>query len=299
MHIPYLTLFSRIHQESHKFLCVDTVWCYTIDHSQIQNLNPQTLICYPHWNCDLVNVIKYDQNKQEKNSIDNSTKSNNGLFLFDTGVSENGVIHNSDVFGIDLDQIEGIILSHGHFDHFTGLTDIIRKISLRRTAAVNLFVHPNAFLKRWIVFPDGKRVKLPLLDEMHLKNSGLKVHRNTGVVLLPNKNSPLLLLTGEIPRDTSFEKGFPFQYIENDNEKNLTPDPLVKDDQALVANITNKGLIILTACGHSGIINTINYAKKITGINQIHAIVGGFHLPADAIVGGFHLPADGEFTNKE
>jgi SAM-dependent methyltransferase len=60
-----------------------------------------------------VNIIKYDQNKQEKNSIDNTPKSNSGLFLFDTGVSENGVIHNSDVFGIDLDQIEGIILSHG------------------------------------------------------------------------------------------------------------------------------------------------------------------------------------------
>ncbi|MGB6532528.1 MAG: hypothetical protein WBF33_30885, partial [Candidatus Nitrosopolaris sp.] len=62
-------------------------------------------------------------------------------------------------------------------------------------------------------------------------------------VLLPNENSPLLL-TGEIPRDTSFEKGFPFQYIENDNEKNLTPDPLVKDDQALVANVRNKGLVV-------------------------------------------------------
>ncbi|MGB6591725.1 MAG: MBL fold metallo-hydrolase [Candidatus Nitrosopolaris sp.] len=189
------------------------------------------------------------------------------------------------VFGIDLDQIEGIILSHGHFDHFTGLTNIIRKISSRRTAPVNLFVHPDAFLKRWIVFPDGKRVKMPLLDEMHLENIGLRVHRNTGVVLLPNENSPLLLLTGEIPRDTSFEKGFPFQYVENDNEKNLTPDPLVKDDQALVTNVRNKGLVILTACGHSGIINTINYAKKITGINQIHAVVGGFHLPAD---GGIH-----------
>jgi len=233
----------------------------------------------------LVNILKYDQNKQQKNSIDNSTKSNNGLFLFDTGVSENGVIHNSDVFGIDLDQIEGIILSHGHFDHFTGLTNIIRKISSRRTAAVNLFVHPDAFLKRWIVFHDGKRVKMPLLDEIHLKNIGLRVRRNTGVVLLPNENSPLLLLTGEIPTDTSFEKGFPFQYVENDNEKNLIPDPLVKDDQALVANVRNKGLVILTACGHSGIINTINYAKKITGINQIHAIVGGFHLPAD---GGIH-----------
>jgi 7,8-dihydropterin-6-yl-methyl-4-(beta-D-ribofuranosyl)aminobenzene 5'-phosphate synthase len=233
----------------------------------------------------LVNIVKYDQNESEKNSFDNSTKSNNNLFLFDTGVSENGVVHNSDVFAIDFDQIKGIILSHGHFDHFTGLTNIIRKISSRRSAAVNLFVHPDAFLRRWLVFPGGKRVKMPFLDKMHLENIDLRIHQNIGFVLLPNKNSPLLLLTGEIPRDTTFEKGFPFQYVENDNEKNLTPDPLVKDDQALVANVRNKGLVILTACGHSGIINTINYAKKVTGINQIYAVVGGFHLPAD---GGIH-----------
>ena len=233
----------------------------------------------------LVNIVKYVQNENEKNSVDNSTKSNNNLFLFDTGVSENGVVHNSDIFAIDFDQIKGIILSHGHFDHFTGLANIIRKISSRRSAAVNLFVHPDAFLRRWLVFPDGKRVKMPFLDKMHLENIYLRIHQNTGIVLLPNENSPLLLLTGEIPRDTSFEKGFPFQYVENDNEKNLTPDPLVKDDQALVANVRNKGLVILTACGHSGIINTINYAKKVTGINQIYAVVGGFHLPAD---GGIH-----------
>jgi hypothetical protein len=66
----------------------------------------------------LVNILKYDQSMQEKNSIDNSTKSNNDLFLFDTGVSKNGVIHNSDVFGIDLDQIEGIFESWSSVSSF-------------------------------------------------------------------------------------------------------------------------------------------------------------------------------------
>jgi 7,8-dihydropterin-6-yl-methyl-4-(beta-D-ribofuranosyl)aminobenzene 5'-phosphate synthase len=47
------------------------------------------------------------------------------------------------------------------------------------------------------------------------------------------------------------------------------PDPLIKDDQAIVANVKNKGLVILTGCGHAGIINTINYAKKITGLDKI------------------------------
>jgi 7,8-dihydropterin-6-yl-methyl-4-(beta-D-ribofuranosyl)aminobenzene 5'-phosphate synthase len=92
----------------------------------------------------------------------------------------------------------------------------------------------------------------------------------------------LIAITGEIPRETSFEKGFPFQYAEDpDNENKLVPDPLIKDDQAIVVNVSDKGLVILTGCGHAGVINTINYAKKITGINKIHAILGGFHLPAD------------------
>jgi 7,8-dihydropterin-6-yl-methyl-4-(beta-D-ribofuranosyl)aminobenzene 5'-phosphate synthase len=92
----------------------------------------------------------------------------------------------------------------------------------------------------------------------------------------------LLVITGEIARETSFEKGFPYQYAEDpSNEKNLIPDPLVKDDQAIVANVSGKGLVILTGCGHAGVVNTMNYAEKITGINKIHAIIGGFHLPAD------------------
>jgi 7,8-dihydropterin-6-yl-methyl-4-(beta-D-ribofuranosyl)aminobenzene 5'-phosphate synthase len=206
-------------------------------------------------------------------------------FLFDTGVSENGVVHNAEIFGVDFGKIDGIVLSHGHFDHFAGLVNIIRKILSSRQVSINnidVFTHPNAFLKRWEVFPDGTRAKSPLLDEQRLQQMGAKIHKNTDVTCLPSKESPLLAITGEIPRETAFEKGFPYQYIEDpQNEENLIPDPLILDDQALVANISDKGLVILTGCGHTGIINTINYAKKMTGIDRIHAIIGGFHLPAD------------------
>lgn len=206
-------------------------------------------------------------------------------FLFDAGVSENGVIHNADIFLIDLSKIDGIILSHGHFDHFAGLVNIIKRISSSRKAStdnIDVFTHPDAFLRRWEIFPDGKRVKFPILDEQQLQQLGARIHKNTGVRYLPSKESPLLTITGEIPRETSFEKGFPYQYTEDsNNEKNLIPDPLIRDDQAIVVNISDKGLVILTGCGHAGVINTINYAKKITGINRIHAIIGGFHLPAD------------------
>ena len=220
-------------------------------------------------------------------NIAKSQQNTNNSFLFDTGVSENGVIHNADIFGIDLGKIDGIILSHGHFDHFAGLVNILKRISSspKQSSAnyVDIFTHPDAFLRRWEIFPDGKRAKSPILDEQQLQQLGAKIHKNIDVSHLPNDVSPFLAITGEIPRETSFEKGFPFQYTEDpDNEKNLVPDPLIKDDQAIVVNVLNKGLVILTGCGHAGVINTINYAKKITGMNRIYAIIGGFHLPADS-----------------
>ena len=69
--------------------------------------------------------------------------------------------------------------------------------------------------------------------------------------------------------------------------KNLLPDPLVNDDQAIIANIKDKGLVIVTACSHAGIINTINYSKSLTGISKIYAIVGGFHLTGE-LKRGYH-----------
>jgi 7,8-dihydropterin-6-yl-methyl-4-(beta-D-ribofuranosyl)aminobenzene 5'-phosphate synthase len=219
-------------------------------------------------------------------TIPKSERSTSNSFLFDTGVSENGVIHNADIFGIDFGKVDGIILSHGHFDHFAGLVNILKRMSSSPRQAsnhsVDIFTHPDAFLRRWEIFPDGKKAKSPILDEQQLQQLEAKIHKNTGVRCLPSEESPLLAITGEIPRETSFEKGFPYQYAEDsDNENKLVPDPLIKDDQAIVVNVSDKGLAILTGCGHAGVINTINYAKKITGINRIYAVVGGFHLPAD------------------
>ena len=226
----------------------------------------------------LVTTFSYENNE------------NNNTFLFDAGVSENGVIHNADLLGIRFDQIDGIILCHGHFDHFTGLVNVLKRISSKSSSTVDIFSHPDAFLKRWEIYPDGKRARLPSLDEKQLKELGATIHKNSDVRLLPtDASSSSLLITGEIPRNTSFEKGFPFQYAEkphnnsDDEEKNLNliPDPLVKDDQAIVVNVRNKGLVVITGCGHAGIINTVNYAKQVTGIDKIYAVVGGFHLPAD------------------
>jgi 7,8-dihydropterin-6-yl-methyl-4-(beta-D-ribofuranosyl)aminobenzene 5'-phosphate synthase len=97
-------------------------------------------------------IIKIRYNDSNKKNV----------LLFDAGVSENGVIYNADLFGIDFRTIEAIILSHGHMDHCRGLVNVLKRM-LRPT---DIIVHPDAFLNRWAVFPDGKKQKMPTLDEM-------------------------------------------------------------------------------------------------------------------------------------
>lgn len=215
-------------------------------------------------------------------------------FLFDTGVSENGIIYNADIFGINFEDIETIVLSHGHIDHISGLVSVLKRIN----KPTRIIIHPDALLKRWVVFPGNNKAKLDTLNEEEIRNVNGLIIKNNTTNYLPYKepfinnnkkdyednhnqrdvDNRRILITGEIPRITSFEKGFPLQYKEGRNDTDLIPDPLVKDDQALVMNLKNKGLVILSGCGHSGIINTIKYAIKVTGIRKIFAVIGGFHL---------------------
>jgi 7,8-dihydropterin-6-yl-methyl-4-(beta-D-ribofuranosyl)aminobenzene 5'-phosphate synthase len=202
-------------------------------------------------------------------------------FLFDTGVSKDGIIYNSDVLGITLQDIETIILSHGHFDHISGLINTLQRIK----KPIEIVVHPDAFLRRWLVFPNGNKARMDFLNEQEILQAGGIIRKMDKISFLP-RNERLMdnnrvMITGQIPRITEFEKGFPLQYKEEKNEFDLIRDPLVKDDQALIMNVKGKGLIILSGCGHAGIINTINYAKEITGIKKIYSVIGGFHLSGE------------------
>ena len=218
-------------------------------------------------------------------SYKHENTTNTNKFLFDTGVSKDGIVNNSDVLGINLKDIETIILSHGHFDHISGLISILGRLK----KSVEIIAHPEAFLRRWLVYPNGNKARMDFLNEEEINQAGGIIIRVDKISFLPrnanmhskektNHTNNRVMITGEIPRVTKFEKGFPLQYKEQDNEIDLVPDPLVSDDQALIMNIRNKGLIILTGCGHAGIINTIKFAKKATGIEKIYCVIGGFHL---------------------
>lgn len=189
--------------------------------------------------------------------------------LMDTGLSPLALLHNMDVYSVDAGRIEGIILSHGHIDHFGGLMGFIDNAPKGR----KLILHPDAFRPRRLNIPGaGPPKEMPALDENALIAAGVEIHKQREASLWCSNT---VLSLGEIERVTDFEKGFPWAEIKMD--AGWTVDPL-NDDQALVLKVKDKGLVVISGCAHAGIINTVKYAQKITGVPSVHAVMGGFHL---------------------
>lgn len=136
-----------------------------------------------------------------------------------------------------------------------------------------LLLHPDAFLERKLVFPDGHELNLPPPDRRILSHEGIEFIEERGPSYLLGN---LVLVTGQIHRSTPFERGFPAHYARIADQ--WQQDPLIHDDQAVVIHVKEKGLVILTGCGHAGAINTIRHAQELTGIQKVYAVLGGFHL---------------------
>ncbi|MBW1679175.1 MAG: MBL fold metallo-hydrolase [Deltaproteobacteria bacterium] len=193
--------------------------------------------------------------------------------LLDAGWSETGVLHNLRRLGIEANKIEAAVLSHGHMDHYGALKSILNL----KSESIPVIVHPDVFLRnRFIVLPDGEKIRFPVLEENTFQKTGAQIIKNKSPYLLL---SDLALVTGEIERATDFEKGMPNAYLERAGK--IEPDRIL-DDQAIVVHLKGKGLVIITGCAHSGIINTIHYAQKLTGVMPVYAIIGGFHLSGPA-----------------
>ena len=189
--------------------------------------------------------------------------------LFDTGLGRTSVVDNAKRMGLNLTQVEAIALSHGHYDHFGGLQKIVKVINRKELPIV---VHEDMFKTRGVANPDGSIRKYPNFPKEDQVKPAKFVKTKQPCLLAEDT----VLVTGEIPRKTDFEKGYPQQRVFINGQ--WQPDPWVWDDRALVINVEHRGLVILSGCAHAGIINTTLYAQQITGITRVHAILGGFHL---------------------
>ena len=190
--------------------------------------------------------------------------------LLDTGYTKVGVLHNMEQMGIDVKEIETIVLSHGHMDHTGSLNAILDKMPGR----IPLVVHPGAFVyPRYTRQPDGAKNLWPrtlVKDDLEQKNVEMVESESPTLIA-----DDMIMVTGTVKRTTGFEKGMPNALVEKDGE--IVKDPII-DDQALVIKLNEKGLVVITGCAHAGVINTVMFAQKTTGEQKIHAVLGGFHL---------------------
>ncbi|MGE5841021.1 MAG: MBL fold metallo-hydrolase [Deltaproteobacteria bacterium] len=190
--------------------------------------------------------------------------------LFDTGHTGIGVLHNARHLEVDLAQIESIVMSHRHMDHTGSLKPILEQLG----RPIPLVIHPDAFLPgRYLFLPDGNKLRFPdTLNRKELEQGGVRIVESRKPVSIAGGR---ILVTGQIDRITAFEKGVPNAYTEHNGA--MVKDP-ISDDQSLVMDLRGKGLVVISGCAHSGIVNTLAYSKKISEVDRIHAVLGGFHL---------------------
>jgi 7,8-dihydropterin-6-yl-methyl-4-(beta-D-ribofuranosyl)aminobenzene 5'-phosphate synthase len=161
-------------------------------------------------------------------------------------------------------------MSHGHADHHGGLEGVIKRIGRKR---LPMILHPDIWLTRKVVFPTGAEINLPPPNRGDLEREEVEIVEERGPSLLLNSK---ILVTGQVERTTDFEKGFPPQraFING----SWQPDQWVWDDQGVVVNVKNRGLVVLSSCSHAGSINVMRHARNITGVEKIYAFMGGMHL---------------------
>jgi 7,8-dihydropterin-6-yl-methyl-4-(beta-D-ribofuranosyl)aminobenzene 5'-phosphate synthase len=189
--------------------------------------------------------------------------------LLDTGYNSATMLHNMDYLNVDPSNIEAIVLSHGHMDHSGGLNPILKR--LNRTVA--LVAHPDAFRQRFLVRPQLGKVSFPLTaGTANTGELSAEFVDASGPVVLAEKT---ILVSGEVPRTTAFEKGMPGACMEEHGE--MVPDA-IRDDQSLAIKLTGHGLVVISGCAHAGIINSVRYARDLTGESRVAAVIGGFHL---------------------
>jgi 7,8-dihydropterin-6-yl-methyl-4-(beta-D-ribofuranosyl)aminobenzene 5'-phosphate synthase len=197
--------------------------------------------------------------------------------LFDVGPYGDAWLDNADRLGIDIATIETVFLSHWHADHSGGFPTVIAAIAAARAAsglpAPVVDVHPDRPDQRGILTPAGVLVLLPpepTFDELETAGGAIEQHRNAHVV------AELFYGSGAIDRVTEYETGLAghHSFRGEDGE----PDPLIMDERFLAAHVRGRGVTVLSACSHAGIVNACLGATDACPDTPIDVVLGGYHL---------------------
>jgi 7,8-dihydropterin-6-yl-methyl-4-(beta-D-ribofuranosyl)aminobenzene 5'-phosphate synthase len=197
--------------------------------------------------------------------------------LFDAGPEGAAFLRNVRVLGSDLSAVDAVVLSHGHWDHAGGLVAALETISkARHGRRVDCVVHPGMFVERGVQRPNGEILRFENVpDPATLESAGAKV---------VNTREPQVLaggafyLSGEIPRVTRYEAGFPGHVRRSPDGQSWEPDPLILDERFVAVNVKDKGQVVFSACSHAGLVNVLTHAASLFPSVPLYSVMGGLHL---------------------
>ena len=197
--------------------------------------------------------------------------------LFDTGPESYAFKRNVTSLGVDLGDIDSLVLSHGHWDHAGATLYALGAICARNGGrSVPCWLHPGMFRPRGTRTPSGGvRSLAPVPSVQELQTSGAECF----ITEEPQElHDGMFWISGEIPRVTPFERGLPGHVRQTEDGGGWEADDLLMDERFLVVDVAGKGLVVLTACSHAGVVNVLTHARASFPDRPLHAAIGGLHL---------------------